>query len=176
MLGCMESTSKDDISIQSGQGDIELEIDDSRLDSIVTEYVRKYEVDPAGIILELGVHRALSREYYSLTQLRNRRIVEGVMPDGFFIYDNKFVVLLDVAGIRFRNSNTLSRLDSTIKEMGITLANDSLDFCPPRWEFVRECNQELRMITSDYLIEYLPCGYRLRVDSVNLSTLSLERK
>ena len=62
--------------------------------------------------------------------------------------------------------------------MGIALSKDKLDFNPPRWEVLEDCDNkiEVRRQPMRFLLDYLPCGYGIKEDSINLGNFEVIKK
>ncbi len=148
---------------------------DNELDSVIGEYVKTYEVDPKQRVLSLSVYRDPAKDIYFLTQLRRRDVVENAGADYFFVHNEQFLVLLRLGGSDFYKSiDVVTPLDSAMQRLGIALANDSLDYDPPSWELIKACEGKLhRRKKSNFVLNYLPCGYEIEQDSLHQDNFSL---
>jgi hypothetical protein len=174
LTSCNGSTLRDQATTLF-RGDLEINFTDNKLDSVISEYVKKNEVDPKQGVLSLRMYRDPTRDLYFLTQVRRKGRIEGDVPDYFFTHNDQFLVLLYLGGSRlYTTRNLATTLDSAIKRLGIVLANDSLDYNPPLWEFMKSCDGKLQMrYRSDYIFNYLPCGYIVKQDSLTSNEFSL---
>jgi hypothetical protein len=159
-------------------GDSRIDFADNELDSVINEYVNMHEVVPKQIVLSLQVYRDPARHIYFLTQIRRKDQAKAARPDYFFLHNNKFLVLLQLGGSDFyKPDNATNQLDSAMRNLGITLAEDSLDFDPPTWELIKECEGKIRMRqNSDFAFNYIPCGYEIMQDSLHQSNFFLQRQ
>ncbi len=148
----------------------------SELDSAINKYVSVNDVNPKQKILSLNIYRDPSRHIFHLTQIRRRDLVKSVSPDYFFIHNEQFLVLIRLGGGDFfKSGNVVSQLDSVMQQLGIVLAEDSLDYDPPTWEFIRDCNSKLTMKKkSDFTLNYIPCGYEVKQDSLQQNNFFLK--
>jgi hypothetical protein len=82
-----------------------------------------------------------------------------------------------LGGSAFFTSDGVAReLDSAMQKLGVALAEDSLDYHPPTWELIKDCTGKLRIgQTSDFVFNYIPCGYEVKQDSLNQRNFSLVR-
>lgn len=155
--------------------DLMIKFTDNELDSAIDKYISVNDVNPKERILSLSVYRDPARHIFYLTQIRRRDLAKSVSPDYFFIHNDQFLVLIRLGGGDFfKSSNVVSQLDSAMQQLGITLAEDSLDYDPPTWEFIRECSSRLTMRKkSGFTLNYIPCGYEIKQDSLQQNNFSI---
>jgi hypothetical protein len=158
--------------------DSRIEFADNELDSVINEYVSRYEVAPKERVLSLQAYRDPARHIYYLTQIRTKKLVKTAHPDYFFLHNDQFLVLLRLGGSDFYKSGDATiQLDSAMQKLAITLAEDSLDYDPPTWELIKDCGGKLRRRQkSDFALNYLPCGYEIMQDSLHQSNFFLQRQ
>ena len=173
-MSCKNSTSSDR-KAELVHVDSRIDFADNQLDSVINEYVSMYEVAPKERVLSLQVYRDPAKHIYYLTQIRTRNLVKTARPDYFFLHNDQFLVLLRLGGSDFyKSGSSTNQLDSTMQKLGITLAEDSLDYDPPAWELIKDCGGKLRRRQkSDFALNYIPCGYEVMQDSLHQSNFSL---
>lgn len=158
-------------------GDLKINFNDKQLDSVITAYIKKYEVDPKQRVLSFSIYRDPMRYFYFLTQVRGQKIIESDTPDYFFVHDDRFLVLLYFGVSNFHTAKDVNiKLDSTMQKLGISLSNDSLDYNPPLWELMKDCDGRLQKRDSDFVLNYLPCGYKMKQDSLHLNNFLLMKE
>jgi hypothetical protein len=153
---------------------VEVDFTDYRLDSAIGEYIKTFHVESRNRLITLTCYRDPMRHYYYMTQSR-RKIATDDIPDYFFIHDEEYIVLLYMGGNSFFSSHEIiPELEKAMRQHNISLANDSLDYNPPVWELMRNCENKLEFITpQDYIINFLPCGYKVQTDSLTRGKYSL---
>ena len=152
----------------------ELRSIDAKVDSLVGEYVEKFDVDPKKRLILLEVFRDPARTYYYISQSRTKRTFDK-SPDYFFVHDSKQIVVIFTGDNSFLSGSPVyKKVELLIEELGVALPNDSLDYNPPVWQVIEDCDKKLRIRSkSDFVFSFLPCGYHVNQDSIQYKNFEL---
>jgi hypothetical protein len=149
----------------------------SVIESTISDYIKQYNIDRKERLLTLNFYNDGVRQFVYLSQAR--RISTAKEADFYFITKEKVIVLIFLgAKNNFHSLRFAGELDELLRRNNVHLADDHLNYDPPQWEILENCEGrfEVSKAIKPFELNFLPCGYYIAQDSVELTRYSLIKK
>ncbi len=167
LLNSCSEFKENNFEVTSNLDDHQFRLSNEKIDSIIGEYIQKHNVKSNERLLVIRFYNDPLRKLYYLTQTSMWN-EEDEAPDYYFIYNEKFIVLLFTGDKTFFTSTTIkSKIELSMVKYGVELSKERIDFNSPTWEIIEECDGTfLLQENRDLTMNFLPCGYKIRQDSI----------